>query len=128
MSRTLSIDLRERVVAAVSGGLSRRQAAEWFGVSPASAVRWCAQTRATGSVAAKPRGDDRLSERIEAQAERILALVAAQDDLTLAEIRAHLAADGHRFSVGTLWRFFARHRITWEKRPLARRSRTGRTS
>lgn len=65
MSRTLSTDLRERVVAAVSGGMSRRRAAERFGVSPASAVRLCARARATGSVAAKPRGGDRLSRRIE---------------------------------------------------------------
>ncbi len=29
MSKPLSLDLRERVVAAVSGGMSRRQAAEY---------------------------------------------------------------------------------------------------
>ncbi|NHO34411.1 IS630 family transposase [Acetobacter sp. LMG 1636] len=115
-SRTLSLDLRERVVAAVSNGLSRRQAAERFGVSPASAVRWCALATATGSAAASPRGGDRLSHRIEAQAARIHALIAGKDDLTLAEIRARLAEDGHHFAIGTLWRFFARHRITLEKK------------
>ncbi|MFB9872155.1 IS630 family transposase [Acetobacter farinalis] len=115
-SRTLSLDLRERVVAAVSNGLSRRQAAERFGVSPASAIRWCALAAATGSAAARPRGGDRLSHRIEAQAERIHALIAGKDDLTLAEIRARLADDGHHFAIGTLWRFFARHRITWKKK------------
>ncbi|MFT8786883.1 MAG: IS630 family transposase [Gluconobacter oxydans] len=114
-SRTLSLDLRERVVAAVSNGLSRRQAAERFGVSPASAVRWCALAATTGSPAASPRGGDRLSHRIEAQAERIHALIAEKDDLTLAEIRARLAESGHHFAIGTLWRFFARHKITWKK-------------
>ena len=117
-SRTLSLDLRERVVAAVSQGMSRRQAAERFDVSPASAVRWCALATATGSPAARPRGGDRLSHRIEAQAERIHALIAGTDDLTLGEIRARLADDGHHFAIGTLWRFFARHKITWKKRPL----------
>lgn len=114
-SRTLSLDLRERVVAAVSNGLSRRQAAERFGVSPASAIRWCALAAATGSAAVRPRGGNRLSHRSEAQAERIHALIAGKDDLTLAEIRARLADDGHHFATGTLWRFFARHRITWKK-------------
>lgn len=38
VSPTSSLDLRERVVAAVSKGLSRRQAAERFGVSLASAI------------------------------------------------------------------------------------------
>jgi transposase len=55
-SRTLSLDLREPVVAAVSNGLSRRQAAERFAVSPASAVRQCALATTTGSPAASPRG------------------------------------------------------------------------
>ncbi len=40
MSRALSIDLRIRVVAAVDGGASHREAAERFGVSAASVSRW----------------------------------------------------------------------------------------
>jgi len=58
---------------------------------PASAIRWCALAAATGSAVARPRGGDRLSHRIEAQAARIHALLAEKDDLTLAEIRARLA-------------------------------------
>lgn len=54
-SRNLSLDLRERVVAAVSSCLSRRQAAERFSVSPASTVRWCALAATTGRTAAKLR-------------------------------------------------------------------------
>jgi transposase len=41
MSKALSLDLRERVLAAIAGGMSRRQAALRFGVSAASASRWC---------------------------------------------------------------------------------------
>jgi transposase len=40
MANALSVDPRERVVAAVSDGLSRRSAAARFGVSVSSAVRW----------------------------------------------------------------------------------------
>ena len=41
MGKPLSLDLRSRLVAAVSEeGMSRRGAAERFGVSAASAVRW----------------------------------------------------------------------------------------
>jgi len=115
-SRALSLDLRARVVAGVSKGVSRRQAAERFGVSSASAVRWCVLATSTGSPAAKPRGGDRRSHRIEAQADRIHALIAAQDDLTLAEIRIQLAEDGHHFAIDALWRVFARQRITWKKK------------
>ncbi len=125
--KALSLDLRERVVAAVSNGMSRRQAAERFGVSAASAIRWCARERATGSAAAKPQGGDRLSARIEAQANLILALVNETCDITLVELQAKLAGQGHRFGIGTLWRFFDRHGITWKKRPRMPASRTGRT-
>jgi transposase len=40
MPRALSLDLRVRVLAAVSRGLSHRQAGERFGVSAASVSRW----------------------------------------------------------------------------------------
>ena len=39
MAKFLSEDLRSRVIAAVGGGLSRRAAAERFGVVAASAMR-----------------------------------------------------------------------------------------
>ena len=128
MAKVLSLDLRNRVVAAVSGGMSRRRAAARFGISPASAVRWCALQRVSGTPAAKPMGGDRHSARFERQADLILALVAETCDITLMELQAKLAEQGHRFGIGTLWRFFDRHGITWKKRPRTRLSRIARTS
>lgn len=66
MARTLSEDLRGRVIAAVKAGSSRRAAAEWFGVAVASAIRWVSAFRATGATAARPKGGDLRSHRIEA--------------------------------------------------------------
>jgi len=40
MAKALSQDLRDRVVAAIDDGLSRRGAAARFGVSVSSAIRW----------------------------------------------------------------------------------------
>ena len=54
MGKPLSLDLRSRLIAAVSEGMSRRGAAERFGVSAASAVRWVEAVNTTGSVEAKP--------------------------------------------------------------------------
>lgn len=125
--KTLSLDLRERVVAAVSGGMSRRQAAERFGVSAASAVRWCAREKETGSPAARKRGGDRWSARIDTHKGLILSLVDEVCDITLKELQARLAERGHRFSIGALWRFFDRHDITWKKRPPMRANKSGRT-
>lgn len=50
MARPLSSDLRERVVAAVMNGDSRRMVATRFGVAVSSVVKWSQRHRATGSV------------------------------------------------------------------------------
>jgi transposase len=65
MSKALSVDLRERVIKAIKAGMSRRQAAARFGVSPASAVRWFTLVQETGVVRPGPLGGDRRSGRIE---------------------------------------------------------------
>lgn len=128
MGKPLSVDLRERLVSAVDAGLSRRKAADRFGVSISSAIRWTSLRRRTGDVRAKPQGGDMRSARIEAHAPLILGLVAAQGDITLVELRARLAEQGIAVAVSTLWRFFERHRITLKKRPSAQPSRTVPTS
>jgi transposase len=128
MSKALSVDLRERVVAAVAAGASCRAAAARFGVSAASAVRWAALAREAGSVAPGPLGGDRRSARIEAHARLILRLVDQKSDITLKEIRAELAKLGVSAGIGTLWRFFTRHRMTWKKSRPMPPSRTAPTS
>ena len=52
MPRAYSLDLRERVVAAVAAGESCRAVATTFKVSVASVVKWSQRFRATGSAAA----------------------------------------------------------------------------
>src|SRR5271165_1447468 len=94
MARSLSVDLRRRVVEAIAGGSSCRAAAQRFGVSASSAIRWRAQERREGDVTPKRQGGDRHSQRIEAHAELILTAVAAKSDMTLAELREHLRERG----------------------------------
>ena len=76
MTRSLSNDLRHRLVAAVDGGMSRRSAAKVFGVAPSTAIKWVDQWRRRGDVRPRPQGGDRRSHRLEAYAEQVLALVA----------------------------------------------------
>jgi len=128
MSKALSVDLRERVVAAVSAGASCRTAAARFGVSASSAIRWCALAREAGSVAPGPLGGDRRSARLEAHAGLILGLLEEKSDITLVEIQAELARAGVAAGIGTIWRFFDRHRITRKKRRRTLPNRTARTS
>lgn len=128
MPRSLSKDLRDRVVRAVDEGASRREAAGRFGVSAASAVRWCALARDKGDVSAKRQGGDRRSHRIEAHADLILELLDATKDQTLFELRDLLAEHGVQTTHTSLWRFFARHQITRKKRQPTPRSRIAQTS
>ena len=88
MARTLSEDLRGRVVAAVEGGASRRAVAERFGIGVGTAIRWVRVFRATGTVSALPKGGDLRSHRIKAFRDVVLAAVEAQKDITLAELVA----------------------------------------
>lgn len=117
MARYLSEDLRVRVIEAVRGGASRRQAAARFGVSVSSAIRWVAEWRASGRTAPRAQGGGRRSDRVEAEAGFLLGLVAETPDITLAELREALWLERDvRVAVSTLWRFFDRRRITLKKR------------
>ena len=116
MAQALSDDLRRRVVAAVDGGMSRRGAAQRFGIAPSTAIEWVRVWRRTGSYRPQPQGGDNRSQRIEARAAAVLALVEETPDMTLAEIAAHLEnAHGLRVSQSTVWRFFHRRGITFKK-------------
>ena len=123
MAKTLSEDLRSRVIAAVNNGMSRNAAAKRFGVAVSTAVRWLHAWHTTGSVKAQPKGGDRRSHRIEAFREVILAAIHAQVDITLAEI-ADLLEREHatRFAPSTVWRFLKRQGITLKKNRARQRA------
>ncbi|UPT87849.1 IS630 family transposase [Bradyrhizobium barranii subsp. apii] len=116
MARALSVDLRQRVVAAIDGGMSCRQAAERFGVSAASAIRWRARLKKVGDIVPKRQGGDRKSQRIEAHSQLILEAVTARPDITLAELRELLKRHGISTGIASLWRFFQRRKITLKKK------------
>ena len=126
----LSVDLRKRVVSAVrEEGMSCRAAAQRFGVSFSSAIRWVAALRERGSYAPLPMGGDTRSQRVEAHTDFLLRLHRREPDLTLNEICDRLErARGEKVSPSMIWRFFDRHDITFKKSPRTRVSRAARTS
>ena len=92
MPKPCSLELRERVVDAVESGASRRAAADWFDVSPSSAIKWMQRRQATGSIAAKPSGGS--ISPLEAHADFVLALVARQSDSRSTKSSRRCASDG----------------------------------
>ena len=121
MPKSYSKDLRERVVQAIEAGVSRRAAAERFGVSASSAIRWMQRWRDAASVEAKPRGGSR--SPLEEHAAWLLALNAAQPDLTLDELCALLREHAIETSRVSVWRFFDRHGISFKKNRACQRAR-----
>lgn len=122
MAKPYSEDLRERVVAAVEGGLSRRRAAALFDLGISTVIHWVRRLRETGSVAAKPMGGDRRS-RLTGERAWILGCIEAEPDLTIEELRDRLRARGVIVGYGTVWRFFEREDITFKKKRARGRAR-----
>jgi transposase len=116
MPKTYSDDLRERLTAAVTSGMSCNEAADVFSVAISTAVKWMQRLRDTGSSAAKPRGGS--TSRLERHTERILAVIKERPDATLKEILAALRRQGIRTSQTALWRFLDRQNITRKKKTL----------
>jgi transposase len=120
MPKAYSGDLRERVIEAVETGASRREAAEHFEVSVASAVKWLQRWRERRSAAAKSRGGS--ISPLEEFAAEVLALIAEQQDLTLVETVGELRKRRIKTSRSSLWRFLDRHNITVKKKPASCRT------
>lgn len=129
MTKPLSLDLRQRAIAAIESGMSCRAAAARFGITPSAAVKWRRLWRETGSVAPRAQGGDTRSGRIEAVGTAILAMVDETPDITLVEIAERLEREhGERFAPSTVHRFFRRHGWSFKKSLPTPASRTVRTS
>lgn len=124
--RGYSLDLRERIVAAVAErGLSQQGAAEVFGVSRASVGVYVRAARAGRSLVPRVgRGRApllRLPEHVAALREHL----ESEPDAELSERCAHLAqSEGVCLSVPTLWRATRLLGWTRKKRRSPRPSRT----
>ena len=126
MTKPLSIDLRERLISAVECGMTRRSAAERFCVAASTAIKCVDRWRRTGDIRPRPQGGDYRSQRIEAHAGEILALVDETPDITLAEIALHLdETHGLKVAQSTVWRLLDRHDMTVKKNRARQRTAAG---
>ena len=114
MTRALSTDLRERVVAAVIGGESCRAVASRFGVAVSSVVKWSQRYRATGSVAPGKVGGHR-KPILEPHRAFIRERISQTPHLTLHGLKAELAARGVSVSHNAVWMFLRREGLRFKK-------------
>jgi transposase len=124
MARAYSQDLRDRVI---DFGGSARAAAARFGVGIATAIVWVRRAR-EGDRSAHKQGQPKRS-KLDPHRDYLLGLIEHEPDITIAEMQARLLSEaGVSAAVGTIWTFLDRGGLTFKKRPLTPRSRSGRTS
>jgi len=128
MARAYSIDLRVRVIEAINGGLSTRQAAARFSIGIATAGSWYRSWRKRGE--AKPlRQGNPGGSKLDAHEGFVLGLIAAQKDITLHEIAERLLEEhGLNVQPSTIWYFLDRRGMTFKKRQRTPPSKSGRMS
>src|SRR5215210_3868018 len=93
MTAPLSQDLRERIVHAVEGGSTIRQAARRFAVSASAAIKLMQRVRQTGSLAPAQIGGYR-RPLLEKHADALRAIASSKAGITLREIEAARAGRG----------------------------------
>ena len=125
--RPYSDDLRERIVRAVEGGMSRNAAAKHFDVAVSTVVKLLQRWTATGSVKPAQFGGWK-KPSLAGHEDRIRALMAEKCDITIKELLARLAAEGIETTHSTLGAFLQRLKLTRKKRQPMPPSRNGRMS
>jgi transposase len=126
MGRPYSMDLRERVVSAIEGGMSTRAAAARFSIGIATAGAWARLKRATGEVRPAKQGKPKGSV-LDAHADFILGGLKEAPDTTLDEMVERLREERAVTVVRTaVWKFLDRRGQTHKKRLLTPASKNAR--
>lgn len=125
MTRSLSADLRSRVLEAIEGGLSTREAARRFRIGISTAGEWYRRYRQTGEKVARKQGHPSRS-KLDPHEAFIFGLIEDQPDITLVEIAEVLERDRRiRCAPSTVWVFLDRRGVTFKKRQRMPQSSKG---
>jgi transposase len=127
MPKPYSLDLRERVVAFVEAGHSRRAAATHFDVSASFVVKLMTAYRTHGSLNPKPSGGKRHA-KLDPHREFLLSRVTERADITMPELAAELEARGTRVDPASLSRWLIRNGYRYKKNAARERMRSPRHS
>ena len=123
--KTLSLDLRERIVAAYDGGNDTRETvAGRFRVSVGMVKKLLGQRARTGDLRPRHRFSGRKAKLMPAHGAKLKQLIAREPDLTLAEMKSRLELN---CTVAAIHWVVSRLGLTYKKRRSMRPNKTGRT-
>ena len=124
--RTISLDLRERILAAYDAGeCTREDVARRFRVSLGMVKKLLQQRRQTGSIAHRHGLAGRKPRIVLGHQRQMRALLGEKPDLTLRELRQALELE---CSLQAIHVVLGKMGLTYQKRPSARANKTARTS
>jgi len=124
MKKTLSVDLRERIVAAYDAKEgTREEVAKRFRVSVGMVKKLLTQKARTGDLRPRHRFSGRKARLMPDHGAGLKALIAQEPDLTLAELKDRLALD---CTVAAMHWVVGRLGLTYKKRRSMRPNKTGR--
>lgn len=122
--RTISLDLRERILAAYDQQEgTREEIAQRFRVSLGLVKKLLQQRRGTGDIAPRHRFSGRKPMILAAHCQKMRAALNKKADLTLKELRQAVALE---CSLPALYYALAKMGLTYKKRRSGQASRTGR--
>jgi putative transposase len=125
MARPYAMDLRNRVVAAVDDGLSRHEAAERYGVSVSTAIRWMRDFRRNGHAAPGQMGGHKPKTLIGAHRDWLIERCNSRD-FTLRGLVVELAERAVKVDYRSVWAFVHAEKLSFKKKPGRRRARSPR--
>ena len=122
-----SLDLRKKIIEKAHSSGSARAAARHFGVSPSCAITLVARWRKTGSYAPGQVGGQK-KRKLAGHEDWLHEVMAAEPDITLAELRERLAAKGIEISCQSINDTLRALDYRYKKKPRMRRSKSAPTS
>jgi putative transposase len=122
MAKPYSLDLRERVVAAVEGGgVSRHAAAARFGVGVSTAIAWVRRYRENGSVAPGQMGGHK-PKALRGEHELWLRQRLGEREFTLRGLVSELAGRGLKVDYRAVWNFVHAEKLSFKKNRAGQRA------
>lgn len=125
MAKPYSLDLRERVIEAIEAGHTQSEAAQILKIGLRTVNGYVKRWRTTGSVEAAKFGGYK-THKLAEHADKVWALVKAEPDATIPELKVRLEQERIVVSVSAIQRFLRVSKITYKKNAVRHRAKTSR--